>query len=147
MKEFSAAIILLLYFPSASHFLFLGVVGFFMDKPVFQLPAAASIFLFFSILLAVSGAFSYFLESWSIPFLVLLFFVLNILYHYDIIDPTNKAYGLNYTNRTERPAYNRDHLLAMCSFDKVAADKAQMIHILENWKKKQKETKPFTADH
>ncbi|HEX3080165.1 MAG TPA: hypothetical protein VHQ04_06865, partial [Puia sp.] len=124
-------------------FLFLGVVGFFMDEPVFQLPAAASIFLFFSILLAVSGAFSYFLESWSIPFLVLLFFVLNILYHYDIIDPTNKAYGLNYTNRTERPAYNRDHLLAMCSPEKVSADKAQMIRILENWKKKQKEAKPL----
>jgi len=124
-------------------FLFLGVVGFFMDEPIFQLPAAASIFLFFSILLAVSGAFSYFLESWSIPFLVLLFFVLNILYHYDIIDPTNKAYGLNYTNRTERPAYNREHLLAMCSPDKVSADKAQMIRILENWKKKQKEAKPL----
>jgi hypothetical protein len=124
-------------------FLFLGVVGFFMDEPMFQLPAAASIFLFFSILLSVSGAFSYFLESWSIPFLVLLFFLLNVLYQYDIIDPTNKAYGLNYTNRSERPAYNRDHLLAMCSFDKVAEDKARMIRILENWKKKQKEAKPL----
>ena len=111
--------------------------------PVFQLPAAASIFLFFSILLAVSGAFSYFLESWSIPFLVLLFFVLNILYHYEIIDPTNKAYGLNYTNRAERPAYNQDHLLDMCSPEKVAADKANMLRILENWKKKQKEEKPI----
>src|SRR5450755_1212614 len=124
-------------------FLFLVVVGFFMDEPAFQLPAAASIFLFFSILLAVSGAFSYFLESWSIPFLVLLFFVLNILYHYDVIDPTNKAYGLNYTNRAERPAYNREHLLAMCALDRVATDKAQMTQILENWKRKQKERKPL----
>jgi hypothetical protein len=124
-------------------FLFLVLVGFFMDEPAFQLPAAASIFLFFSVLLAVSGAFSYFLESWSIPVLVLLFFVLNILYRYDIIDPTNKAYGLNYTNKTERPAYSREHLLDMCSADKVAADKASMIRILENWKKKQKESRPM----
>jgi hypothetical protein len=124
-------------------FLFLVLVGFFMDEPAFQLPAAASIFLFFSILLAVSGAFSYFLESWSIPFLVLLFFVLNILYHYEVIDPTNKAYGLNYTNRTERPAYNREHLLAMCAWDKTESDKARMLKILENWKKKQKEEKPL----
>ena len=88
-------------------FLFLGCwLDFLWMNPYFQLPAAASIFLFFSILLAVSGAFSYFLESWSIPFLVLLFFVLNILYHYEIIDPTNKAYGLNYTNRADRPAYH-----------------------------------------
>jgi Patatin-like phospholipase len=124
-------------------FIFLVVVGFFMDEPAFQLPAAASIFLFFSILLAVSGAFSYFLESWSLPFLILLFFILNILYRYEIIDPTNKAYGLNYTNRTERPVYDRDHLVSMCSADKVAADKANMIQILENWKKKQKEEKPL----
>jgi Patatin-like phospholipase len=124
-------------------FLFLVVVGFYMDEPAFQLPAAASIFLFFSILLSVSGAFSYFLESWSIPFLVLLFFVLNILYRFEVIDPTNKAYGLNYTNRAERPVYNRDHLLAMCSLDKVTEDKTKMLRILESWKKKQKENKPL----
>ncbi len=124
-------------------FLFLVLVGFFMDEPAFQLPAAASIFLFFSILLAVSGAFSYFMESWSIPFLVLLFLILNVLYKYEIIDPTNKAYGLNYTNRIDRPVYDRDHLLDMCTPDKVEADKAGMLKILENWKKKQKEEKPL----
>ncbi|HEY4966731.1 MAG TPA: patatin-like phospholipase family protein, partial [Puia sp.] len=124
-------------------FLFLVLVGFFMDEPYFQLPAAASIFLFFSILLAVSGAFSYFLESWSIPFLVLLFFFLNILYKYEIIDPTNKAYGLNYTNRADRPEYSQAHLEEMCSPEKVAADKSHMLTILENWKKKQKEEKPI----
>ncbi len=124
-------------------FLFLVVVGFFMDQPAFQLPAAASIFLFFAILLAVSGAFSYFLESWSIPFLVILFFLLNILYKYDVIDPTNKAYGLNYTNRAERPAYDREHLLDMCSAKNVSEDKDRMIRILENWKKKQNEVKPL----
>ncbi len=50
---------------------------------------------------------------------------------------------MNYTNRTERPAYDRDHLLDMCSAKKVDADKAQMMQILENWKKKQKEAKPL----
>ena len=90
-------------------FIFLIVVGFFMDSPFFQLPAAASILIFFAILISLSGAFSYFLQSWSIPFLVVLFFVLNLLYHYDIIDPTNKAYGLNYNNRAERPEYNREN--------------------------------------
>jgi len=124
-------------------FLFLVLVGFFMDEPYFQLPAAASIFLFFSILLAVSGAFSYFLESWSIPFLVLLFFFLNILYKYEIIDPTNKVYGLNYTNRADRPEYSQAHLEEMCSPEKVAADKSHMLTILENWKIKQKEEKPI----
>jgi hypothetical protein len=124
-------------------FLVLVVVGFFMDEPFFQLPAAASIFLFFSILISLSGAFSYFLQSWSIPFLIILFLLLNLLYRYDVIDPTNKAYGLNYTNRSERPIYDRDHLLALCTPEKVHRDEAQMLQILENWKKKQNEEKPL----
>ncbi|HTQ65157.1 MAG TPA: hypothetical protein VMI12_10185 [Puia sp.] len=124
-------------------FIFLVVVGFFMDKPFFQLPAAASILIFFAILISISGAFSYFLQSWSIPFLVVLFIVLNLLYKYDVIDPTNKAYGLNYTNRNERPSYNRETLLRLCSPDKWERDKENMLTILENWKRKQKVEKPI----
>src|ERR1700753_695056 len=72
-------------------FIFLIVVGFFMDSRYFQLPAAASILVFFAILISLPGAFSYFLGSWAIPFLVVVFFVLNLLYQYRVIDPTNKA--------------------------------------------------------
>jgi hypothetical protein len=124
-------------------FLILVLVGFFMDEPFFQLPAAASIFLFFSVLLALTGAFSYFLQSWSLSFLIILFLLLNLLYRYDVIDPTNKAYGLNYTNRSERPVYDRDHLLALCTPDKVKRDETNMLQILENWRKKQQEEKPL----
>ena len=123
-------------------FLFLIVLGFFLDNPVFQLPAAASITLFFAILVSVAGAFSYFLQSWSVPFLVLLLVLLNVLYKYEVIDPTNKAYGLNYDNRKERPLYNRQALLALCSPEHVEKDYAGMVQILENWKRKQQEAKP-----
>ncbi|PWT77487.1 MAG: hypothetical protein C5B59_03900 [Bacteroidetes bacterium] len=123
-------------------FIFLVVVGFFMDKPFFQLPAAASILIFFAILISISGAFSYFLQSWSIPFVILLFLILNFLYKHDVIDPTNKAYGLNYTNKNERPDYNRETLLKLCTPSKVGRDEQNMISILESWKRKQHEEKP-----
>jgi len=124
-------------------FIFLITVGFFLDHHIFQLPAAASITLFFAILVAVAGAFSYFLQSWSVPFFVLLIVLLNILYVNEVIDPTNKAYGLNYSKNIERANYSREGLQALCTPQKVEKDKAQMIQILENWKKKQKEEKPF----
>jgi len=123
-------------------FIFLVLIGFFMDSPFFQLPAAASILIFFAILISVSGAFSYFLQSWSIPFLVILFLILNLLYQYDVIDPTNKAYGLNYTNHQERPAYDRNTLLQLCSRQTVEKDRKNMLEILEKWKKNQREEKP-----
>ena len=44
-------------------FIFLIVVGFFMDSPIFEAPAAASILIFFATMTAVIGALSYFLQS------------------------------------------------------------------------------------
>lgn len=123
-------------------FIFLIIVGFFMDSPFFQIPAASSTLIFFAILISLSGAFSYFLQNWSIPFLFILFFVLDLLYKYDVIDPSNKAYGLNYTNRNDRPLYSEEGLLRLCTTENTEKDRLNMISVLNNWKKKQKEEKP-----
>lgn len=123
-------------------FVFLMLVGFLLDYEMFQLPAAASITIFFAILVSVAGAFSYFLQSWSVPFVVVLIVLLNILYRYGVIDPTNKAYGLNYGKQIQKAAYSAEHLAALNTPEKMAADSAAMIEVLENWKKRQAVEKP-----
>jgi hypothetical protein len=67
---------------------------------------------------------------------------MNLLYKYDVIDPSNKAYGLNYQNRAERPEYSEATLMAMTTRQKMEDDKNNMIKVLENWKKNQSEDKP-----
>jgi hypothetical protein len=124
-------------------FVFLVTVGFFLDSPFFQIPAAASIAIFFTILIGVAGAFSYFLQSWSIPYLIALLLMLNFFYKKEWIDPRNKAYGINYQNKAERPQYTRQGLLSLCTKEKVEADRQNMISILENWKKNQDSIKPW----
>lgn len=124
-------------------FLFLIGIGFLQESKFFQIPAAASITVFFAVLIGVSGAFTYFLQTWSIPYLIGLLLVLNLFYKWDWIDPRNKAFGLNYLNKNERPSYNRENLAAMTSPDKVQADSANMIRVLENWRRKQGEEKPL----
>ena len=124
-------------------FLFLIAIGFLQDTQFFQIPAAASITVFFAILIGVAGAFTYFLQSWSIPYLLGLLFLLNLFYKWEWIDPRNKAFGLNYINRSERPSYTRKGLLDLASPENVKADSLNMIRILENWKKKQDEEKPL----
>jgi Patatin-like phospholipase len=124
-------------------FIFLVFIGFALDYAFFQLPAAASITIFFSILIGVAGAVTYFLQSWSIPYLIGLILVVNIFYKADLIDPRNKAYGINYWNKDERPAYTRENLLAQCAPQQVQADKQNMIQILNAWKKKQQSDKPL----
>jgi len=123
-------------------FIFLIVIGFFMDSRIFQVPAAASIFIFFAAMTAVIGSLSYFLESWSLPFFILLILFSDMLYKSETIDTRNKAYGLNYIDKTGRPDYNKQALQQLCLPRKIAADRENMIGILENWKQKQKEEKP-----
>ncbi|HLF46397.1 MAG TPA: patatin-like phospholipase family protein [Chitinophagaceae bacterium] len=124
-------------------FLFLVGIGFLQDSEFFQIPAAASITIFFAVLIGVSGAFTYFLQSWSIPYMLGLIILINFFYKWNWIDPRNKAFGINYTNKNERPAYNRDNLLAIASAENITADSLNMIQVLENWKKKQQEEKPL----
>ncbi len=124
-------------------FILLITIGFFLDSPFFQIPAAASITIFFTILIGVAGAFSYFLQSWSIPYLIALLLMLNFFYKKEWIDPRNKAYGINYQNKSERPHYTKEGLMALCAKEKVEADRLNMISILENWKKNQDSAKPL----
>ena len=124
-------------------FLFLALIGMLMDKPFFIIPAAAAILLFFSVLIAGSGALTYWLKSWAFPILLLLGFGLNFLFEKEIIDPRNKAYGINYTNRSERPVYDRDSIMQLSTVEKMNADKKNMTGILERWKLRQKEERPL----
>ncbi|UAY52277.1 patatin-like phospholipase family protein [Ferruginibacter albus] len=123
-------------------FIFLVIVGFFLDVKAFQVPAAASIIIFFAIMIAVIGALTYFLQSWSMVFIIVLVVVLNILYTNEIIDPRNKAYGLNYDNKTEYPNYTKQSVQRLCPPQTIQQDKENMLQILENWKKRQTSEKP-----
>ena len=123
-------------------FVFLITVGFFLENKYFIMPAAASVLIFFGLMVAVIGALGYFLQSWSLPGAILLLILINFLYKKEIIDFRNKAYGLQYSNKIERPNYNQATLQQLCDTASVAADKKSMLSILEKWKAKQKKEKP-----
>lgn len=123
-------------------FIFLISVGYISDSRLFQLPAAASITIFFALLIALAGAVSLLLGTWSIPVLVVLYIVLNILYQKEIIDPRNKAYGLDYQHKEDRPAYTKEAINAMASAANMEKDKQFFLQILNRWKAKQKTEKP-----
>jgi hypothetical protein len=123
-------------------FIFLVMVGYISDAKLFQIPAAASTTIFFSILIALSGAIVMFLGSWSIPVLALMYFTVDFFYQQSWIDPRNKAYGLNYLNVNERPVYNRETIWRLASDSAIEEDKKRFITILENWKARQSSDKP-----
>jgi len=118
-------------------------LGFSSDMRLFQVPAAASVTIFFALLVAVGGAFSLFLKTWSIPVVILLYLFFNFLYQKNIIDPRNKAYGINYENKNERPNYNKETICALASKENIEKDKAAFLLRLEAWKANQLEEKPI----
>jgi len=124
-------------------FLFLIIYGLFLDRPSLQLPAAASIFVFFAILIAASGALAYWLDTWSVPVALILIFLFNFLFRYEYIDIRNKAFGLNYEDRKSRPEYSLASMLKICTPEQMSKDSLHMIQVLENWKRNQQEEKPF----
>ncbi len=123
-------------------FFVLIISSFFLDTPFFQLPAAASITVFFALLLALFGALAYLLQNWSLPFTIGVVIVINLLFKYNIIDPTNKAYGLTYTNKEQRPQYTEQALKLLCTNEQMQKDSLNMIEVLNNWKANQNGAKP-----
>src|SRR6476661_3833737 len=124
-------------------YLFLIIIGFFLDHKFFQLPAGASITLLFAILIGVCGAIVYFFQSWSVPAFLIFVVLLNFLYRINWIDPRNKAYGLNYNNKNEQPVYSKESLEKLANADSSQKDKQNMEAILGRWKAKQDEDKPL----
>ena len=121
---------------------FLVVMGFFLDNRIFQIPAGASITIFFAILIAVAGAFTLFLRNWSFLFLVTIYLLINILIDNEIIDTRNKAYGINYVDRDIRPLYTQENIAALASDANAAVDKQRFLVMLNRWKARQGTDKP-----
>ncbi|MBL0053165.1 MAG: patatin-like phospholipase family protein [Bacteroidetes bacterium] len=120
-------------FQSAVLVVFLSL-GFLRDVDVFQIPAAASIFLLFTLFIMLSGLFSFWLGSWvtTMAIAILLFF--NWVSGFEFVNQRNQLYGVNYD--TAPVNYNLQLTDSLCDAKFVNDDIKSTISILENWKKK-----------
>ena len=121
-------------------FFLLILLGFLIDNPYFRLPAASSVFILGSMIMALVGAVTFWFGKWRMTIIILLLVGVQQLTKYEYFNHENKAYGLNY--ETNRAPYNHD-ILDIQSFPKyIVPDKKNTIEILNNWKKKQLERRP-----
>lgn len=115
-------------------FILLISIGFFQENPFFQIPIAASGFLFLSLLMSLFGMFLYWTGSWGSIAIITFVIVANHLTKYDLFGSQSRAYGLNYD--TEKASYNLETLRALASDSNILNDEKYFIPILENWKRK-----------
>lgn len=109
-------------------------LGFFRDYPAFQLPAAASSILLFTILLMLAGALSFWLRSWAITVAIAAFLILNTTSRFAHLQHRSEAYGLDYSKPPV--AYNLQVLDSLSSLRLQQEDRQATIAILERWRAK-----------
>lgn len=119
----------------------LGLValGFFSGSAIFQIPAAASVFLLFGFVLMVIGALSFWLRGWSITLFIGLILLVNFLFSYGWLNREYQAFGLNYAIKKE---YSVKSIKAHAKPEFYTQDSLETIQILNNWKQKLGEEKP-----
>lgn len=115
-------------------FVALILMGVFKDLESFQIPAAASFILFFTIFVMLAGAFSYWFGNWSITASIILILVVNVLMERNVFSKTYKAFGLDY----KRPpaTYNLGQITQLSNYDIRQNDREHTLEILKNWRAK-----------
>ena len=116
------------------------IIGIFRDYEVFQIPAAASAVLLFTIVIMFSGAFSYWFGSWAPTMVIVIVIILNIIFKQGVFKIEYQAIGLDYS--TTPATYNLDAINYNASDSLVTADHAKTKTILDNWRKKFGSKKP-----
>lgn len=120
--------------------IFFGL-GFFSNLEIFEVPAAFSIVLLFTIFQMLFSALQSWLKGWVYPILVLLILSMNFLStRTGLFNYTSYAYGLDYSKTSE---YSIDRIKQLAN-DKVLHENSysNYLKILNNWKKQTGEQKP-----
>ncbi len=112
------------------------LLGAFSDLPFFSIPAGASAFLLFTIILMIISAVFSWLQGWTGTVIIAAVLFLNLLSHRtDRFLYDNQAYGLDY----DRPpaVYDLPTIVAMANDTaQVRRDHDAMLHTLEKWKQR-----------
>lgn len=118
------------------------LIGSFSGNEWFVIPAAASAFIFFSMLLMLISALFSWIRGWTVSVLVGLLVLINFTYDdYGLFNRPNKAYGINYD--AEPAEYSRDYIYQQNYADSLAfADIQHGLKMLEQWKSRQEQDKP-----
>lgn len=115
-------------------------LGFLIDKPIFEIPAAGSVFLFFSLVVSLIGFLYYWSAEWGTLAFLALFFAVNYVSQFSFFNYNNQAYGLDYS--APKTEYSQEKLREVASVENRIQHKKETEQILNTWLAKQKDGKP-----
>ncbi|MDX2247442.1 MAG: hypothetical protein SF052_11730 [Bacteroidia bacterium] len=113
-------------------FLLIAGLGLVEGNRYFQIPAGASFLLFFSLMMMIIGAITFWVRKSGFLTMLILLGTFFIYDQVDFLSEKNQAFGLNYE---VMPAdYSRENLEKITSQEIYDADRAATLAMLEQWK-------------
>jgi len=119
--------------------LFILSIGFFMENPLFQIPTAASGFMFLSLIISLFGVLMYWTGGWATTAIVVFFLISNEIYKVDTLGYQSRVYGLDYSRKA---TYDIKAFQQISSTAQIQSDIRHFTSILDNWKKKNSRSLP-----
>ena len=112
------------------------LVGSLRENPYFVLPAAASVMLFFTMMLMIISALYSWIRGWTLSVFIILFALINYsMPELGFLNIENHAYGMEYDE--EKASYSKDYLESLNENDSLARmDFFHTLDILDKWRKK-----------
>jgi hypothetical protein len=119
-------------------------LGWFSYTPWLMIPAAASVLLFFTILIMLTSALYSWFKGWTSLVLFALLVAINSLSTFRPFEYRNQAYGMNYESAPV--VYNQEAIrLHQLDDEAYKSDVTQGLRYLEHWKEKQNESDPVAV--
>ena len=119
--------------------LLLLVAGFFRSATWLQIPAGASIFILFGLILMIIGSISYWLRGWSISVFIGLIILVNFLHTSGFLRKEYQIFGINYEKQIP---YHTPRIGAFANPFLIKRDSLITIRILNRWKQHTGQKKP-----
>ncbi|WKN41311.1 patatin-like phospholipase family protein [Tunicatimonas pelagia] len=121
------------------------VLGIFSSNPLVQIPAAASILLFITVILMMAGAVSFWLKGWATTAVIVSFFLLNIFVRYEWGENSYRAFGLDYA--TVETEYSLNRLKALNDTSYYHQDYQATKKILDTWYERMYDQYAYSAEY
>ena len=109
---------------------FILSLSFLIENKFFQIPAAASLIVLFTVFVGLVGAFSFWTRGWRLTFFIALILLLNFLIGTEWFSYKSKVLGLNYEKSTP---YNIERLDTFYNNGR-AIDIEENLQVLDAWK-------------
>ncbi|MEL7192475.1 MAG: hypothetical protein AAFO96_08550 [Bacteroidota bacterium] len=114
-------------------FALIAVLGLLESRPIFQIPAGASLILILSLFMLIIAAMRFWFRQWGAPTLIIAGLTLVLYTNLDYFKEQNQAIGLDYS--VPAVPYSLEALNAIDKEEFYHADREHTLEMLENWKR------------